>query len=144
MFILSIIRGRREHQSLDSPLLQGRASPSEAKCDSSGTWGHYGRSQFVEDDSDLTDLTENVIFGLVRYVGGEVLAHDAVPVRRILLVKHCLHVLGDVLLCVFLVHDQVHLLLELLLHLVVHLADDVVNDSFSAHFSFSSVCWKCR
>ena len=67
------------------------------------------------------------------------LPDDTVPIWRVLLVKDGLHVLGNVLFCVLLVHDRVDLLLELGLHLFAHLADDVVDYSVSAHFSF--VCW---
>ena len=61
------------------------------------------------------------------------LPDDTVPIWRVLLVKDGLHVLGNVLLCVLLVHDRVHFLLELGLHLFAHLADDVVDYSVSAH-----------
>ena len=60
-------------------------------------------------------------------------AHDTVPIRCILRVEDCLDMLGNILLCVFSVHDIIHLLLELALHFLVHLTDDIVDDSISAH-----------
>ena len=83
----------------------------------------------------MTDLAEYIIFALVRYNGGEVLADNAVPVGRVLGVKECLHVLGDILLGLLggVVHDQVDLLLEVLFHVLGHFADHVVDDSIGAH-----------
>ena len=38
----------------------------------------------------MTDVEEDVMLARVRYVAGEVLAHDAVPVGRVLLVEELL------------------------------------------------------
>lgn len=61
------------------------------------------------------------------------LANNTVPIGRILRVKDGLDMLCNVLLRVFLIHDEVNLLLELGFHLLVHLADDVVNNSICGH-----------
>lgn len=49
-------------------------------------------SEFVEENSHLTDVEEDVVLAGIGNVRGEVLANDAVPVGRVLLVKEALDV----------------------------------------------------
>ena len=65
------------------------------------------------------------------------LADDAVPVGGVLGVKDGFDVLGNILFCIFPIHDKVDLLLELALHLFVHLADDIVDYSIRTHRRYS-------
>jgi hypothetical protein len=52
-----------------------------------------------------------------------VLADDAVPVGRVLLVEEGLDELGNFLLGLLLIDGSVDLLLNIVLHVLVHLAD---------------------
>ena len=83
----------------------------------------------------LTNLTEDVIFALIRYEGGKVLSHDAVPVWSVVLVKEGLDVFCDVLLLVRIIHYVVHLLDEVSLHLLANLLHDPADVSFRSHLS---------
>ena len=60
----------------------------------------------------------------VSHERSEVLADDAVPVGRVLLVEERFEVLRDFLLGLFLIDGAVHLLLHVVLHVLVHLAHD--------------------
>ena len=83
----------------------------------------------------LTNLTEDVIFALIRYEGGKVLSHDAVPVWSVVLVKEGLDVLCDSLLLIGLVHDFIYLSYEVFLLVVTNLLDNPSNVSLcGSHF----------
>ena len=99
-----------------------------------------GASQLVQQDGDLTDLAENVTFACIRYVTREVLAHYAVPVGGILLVKECLYEFCDLFLRLFGVHDLVDLLFEVSLHFFAHFADFPLDSSLGSHIDvFDSI-----
>ena len=55
------------------------------------------------------------------------LANDAMPVRRVLLIEEGLQVFGYLFLGLFLVDCAVDLLLNVVLHVLVHLADHPGN-----------------
>ena len=92
------------------------------------------KSQLVQQDSDLSNLAEYVTFARIRYVGCEVLSHNAVPVRWVLLVEEPFDELCNLFLCVLLVHDVVDLLFKVSLHFFAHLADDPLYSSLRSHF----------
>jgi len=79
----------------------------------------------------LTNLAEDVIFALIRYIGSEVLSYDTVPVWSVVLVKEGLDVLSNWLLLVCLIHDFIYLCNEVFLLLVADLLDHPTNVSFS-------------
>ena len=72
----------------------------------------------------------------VCHIRGEVLADDAVPVGRVLLVEEGLDELGNFLLGLLLIDGSVDLLLNIVLHVLVHLADYPGNVTLS-HFLLS-------
>ena len=85
----------------------------------------------------MTNVEEDVVLARVSYIAREVLAHDAVPVGRVLLVEVLLDELGDLLLvAVVLVYGHVHLFLDVRLHVRGHLANDPVDVSFGTHIIF--------
>ena len=94
--------------------------------------GH--QSEFVKQDSHLSDVEENVMLARVGHVRGEVLAHYTVPVRRVLHVKELLNRFCDLFFCVGFVNSGVNLLLDVLLHVGRHFADYPLDVSF-CHFS---------
>ena len=83
----------------------------------------------------LSNLTEDVIFALIRYEGGKVLAYHTVPVWGIVFVEVGLDVLSDSLLLVSVVHDFIYLSDESFLHVLADLLDNPANVSLSgSHF----------
>ena len=84
----------------------------------------------------MTNVEEDVMFADVCCVACEVLAHHAVPIGRILLVKELLDAFRDQLLvAIVFINCQIHLLLDVLLHVGSHFTDDPVDVTLS-HFLF--------
>ena len=55
-------------------------------------------ARLEEQDRDLSEVEVDEVLGLVRHIGAEVPADDAMPSRVVLLVELLLDVRGDILL----------------------------------------------